>query len=185
MAASFTPRWRAEARGFAPWAGRVDADASQAQPQSAADDPWQIGYAAGVADAETLAAGEAAHGARLAQALEQLRPVATPLLAEQLSAGIEATLRALVGSASIDENLLQERAAALAALVAGDAPPVLEAHTEDAALLADLAADAGLVLKVCDRLPRGELRLIDGATMLATGPHSLLDTLYERGGGEA
>lgn len=175
---AFAARWHAPPPRFAPWAEPACGDGPDALLETAepAVDPaeahWQAGYRAGRAETEAdLADGAAAMDALL-RALDRLAPLPPAAFMERLEQDVRQLLLQLVGTATVDEDLLRSRCAALAALAGPDAGAVLYAHPADAAMLAAVQPD--LSIGEDPQLPRGELRLIDGAGEAASGPHTML-----------
>jgi hypothetical protein len=184
-ARAFAARWHGAPPGFVAWGHGLAADGEPPANSDAArsdDDLWRSGFDAGRAEAEADWAHEAAAMDALLVALDRLAPVPAPALADRLEQEVRALLRQLVGTASIDEALLMERCASLAELAGSDAGAALYANPADAAILA--AMPQSLVIMPDDRLPRGELLLVDGAGEAATGPYTVLTDWAAQAGGE-
>lgn len=173
--ATFKSRWPCGPQHFAPW-GNADGD-NTAEPSDHPDkapmeDLWAAGFAAGRAEAALAMTQHANAMDALLRALDRLAPVPDAKLAEQLVREVRQLLAQLVGNATIDEVLLVERCAALADLAGSSPDAVLHANPDDAVLLAE--AQPSLMIIADDRLPRGELLLVDGAGEAAAGPRTML-----------
>jgi flagellar assembly protein FliH len=108
-------------------------------------DDYDRGLAEGRATVEAELAGDREALAQLIASLEMLMPPSPELLTSMVLATVERLVRDIVGSAPIDAALLNERAAALAALIAGEAEPVLALNPDDLALLDETHLTAQLV----------------------------------------
>ena len=174
-AEGFSPRFSASPAGFAPWgADAADAPPSPLPEQS---DPAQAGYAQGLADGIAHAAGMNDAANRLAAALDGLRPVPEGEVVAAIMAAMHVALAELIGTAPVDAELLGRRCAALAQWASGaGGEAVLRLHPDDLALLPDPQPDDWP--RIADpHLPRGEVRLEQGAGTLAAGPRTALDAL--------
>jgi flagellar biosynthesis/type III secretory pathway protein FliH len=172
--ATFIPRWAEGPLRFAPWRENAGDGGSPDETMPAQEiSLWDAGYAAGRTEALAEWEAEAAQTDRLGAALARLQPMPPAELAEALATQVRALLRQLVGSASVDETLLIARCATLAELVNASPAARLHVHPEDVALLT--GHEHGLTTIADPDLPRGELRLVDGATEIAAGPQTMLD----------
>jgi flagellar assembly protein FliH len=106
-------------------------------------------YARGLADGRATVEAEFASDrealAQLVAGLDVLTPLSPGALVSLMLATVERLVSDIVGAAPIDAELLNERASALAAFVAGEAEPVLALNPDDLALLADQQLAVGLV----------------------------------------
>lgn len=161
------PRTMRAPTGFTPWSSRLDVlpepmaldedDAPDLGPAPVID-PEAIaldGFAKGFEEArrvlEAQLAEERAALQRLAQSLADARPEPAPGTAALIAHTVRHLLHQAVGEVAVDDQLLQARAAAAAALVADDARPArLRLHPDDLARIGEAAAgldrvaDAGL-----------------------------------------
>jgi hypothetical protein len=175
---AFLARWQSAPPRFAAWGEPAGPSAAPTDPSfgatttQAGEDLWLTGFAAGRAEAEADLAREADAMDALLKALDRLAPLPDAAFAERLEQEVRALLMQLVGSASVDEALLVERCAALADLASKDSAVALHANPADATLL--VAAQPELTIIADERLPRGELLLVDGAGEAATGPRTML-----------
>lgn len=172
--------WHAEraqgARGFSLVSGSLAALANE----PSLEERLAQAYRAGADDMrDELEAGVAADRQRLAQLIATSESLA-PEPCEPLAAAIVETVRRLVadvaGNAAIDGDLLAERAHALSAAVGCDAARVIRANPADLAFLdgvgsVDVVADASVA--------RGNLRMIEGDTILEDGVASALHRLSD------
>ena len=139
-----------------------------------------LGYSEGYEDgrraAEQEQAEERASVARLAEALEVLRPEPTNALALLLAETVDCLVREVIGQVDVDPVMLLARAKEAAALVGQNVEPSkLRVHPEDAKLLEpseltiEIAADPGLA--------RGTLILETGHGWIEDGPAVRLERL--------
>ncbi len=173
----FSARWHTAPPRFAPWGNPSAAPGTSAGEEAidgtaVGDDRWLDGFTAGKEEAQADLAREADAMDALLQALDRLAPLPDMLFAERLEQEVRSLLARLVGSASVDEDLLIARCAALAEMASNEAATVLHANPDDAALLA--ATHPALSIVADDRLPRGELLLVDGAGEAAAGPRTMM-----------
>ncbi len=113
----------------------------------------------------------------LIEAVQSLQSPSQGLLATMM---VEAVLRLvgdIVGRAPIDEDLLLQRANALAALVVEATDPVLAAHPDDLALLHSFKIDVRAIFDPA--LARGTLQLRIGAEVVEDGVEPALRRLHE------
>lgn len=124
---------------------------------------------------EAMEADDAARRA-LADAIAQVSGAGEGALASLLSQAVLRLVTQIVGAVPIDEAMLAERCAAVAACIdADDGKVVLEVNPEDMGLI-----DAGAVtvaLSPNPQLPRGSVRLATADGWIEDGPGVRLDRL--------
>lgn len=172
---------------FRPWAGEDGAPApgnDGSVPPVASDEATQRiyaqAYAEGYEDGRRAAgdefAEERANMARLAEALEVLRPEPSNALALLLAETVDRLVREIIGTVDIDATLLLVRAKAAAALIGQNVEPSkLRAHPDDAALL----EPANLAVEIAPdpSLQRGTIVLETGHGWIEDGPAVRLERL--------
>lgn len=116
------------------------------------DDEFARGLAEGRRTAEAELVGEREALLQLATSLENLEPPSGAVLASLIVASVERLVTDIAGNAQVDAALLQERADALAVIIAGETEIVFAVHPDDLSLLdravpvvADSALDRGTV----------------------------------------
>jgi flagellar assembly protein FliH len=139
-----------------------------------------LGYAEGYEDgrkaAEQEFGTEREAVARLAEALEMLRPEPTNALALLLAETVDRLVREVIGSVDVDPVLLLSRARAAAALIGRDVEPSkLRVHPDDAALLA--SAELAVEIAPDATLQRGTIILETGHGWIEDGPAVRLERL--------
>jgi flagellar assembly protein FliH len=134
------------------------------------------GFEEGRSTVELELAGERDALARLAEAMETLRPEPTDALAALLAETVERLVRQIVGEVAIDPALLIGRAEAAAALIGDEVgPSKLRVHPDDVAHLAGaripmpVAGDASL--------DRGSIVLETASGWIEDGPAVRLERL--------
>ena len=175
----FRALWaRTDRAAFRPWP-TLPPVVEPAPPPAAPPppDPWAEGYAAGFSAARMESDTQAERRDRLAMALDRLAPVPSPALAEALAARVLDLLSALVGTASVDRELLLARCAELAALASDADSATLVLHPDDAALLGTPAL--GIAICTDSTLHSGEVRLRDGLAAAEAGPLTALAALRQ------
>ena len=138
------------------------------------------GYAEGYEDgrraAEQEFGDERAAVARLAEALEGLRPEPTNALALLLAETVDRLVREVIGEVDIDATRLLSRARAAAALIGPNVEPSkLRLHPDDAALLT--TAELPVELAADPSLQRGSIVLETGHGWIEDGPAVRLERL--------
>lgn len=115
-------------------------------------------------------AAEADNEARilLANAIQHVAQSGEGTLAAMLSQAVTRLVGQIMGDVAIDETLLQERCAAVAACIDSDESHVLEVNPEDLVLLEEQAA--GVTLTANPDLPRGSIRLATADGWVEDGP---------------
>lgn len=159
---------------------KIDIDMPPMTPEQerlrARADAYEQGVAEGRATVEAEFAAERDAIARLAGALEVLKPEPTNALALLLAETVDRLVREVVGEVEIDANRLLARAKAAAELIGENVEPSkLRAHPDDIPYL----EPAGLVpvLQADPSLPRGTLVLETGHGWIEDGPEIRLERL--------
>jgi flagellar assembly protein FliH len=143
---------------------------------SATADAYSKGYEEGRRTAELEFAAERDAVARLAEALDALRPEPTNALALLLAETVDRLVREIVGSVDVDATLLLARARAAAELIGENVEPSkLRLHPEDAVLLAD--ADLQITVQADATLQRGTVLLETGHGWIEDGPAVRIERL--------
>lgn len=104
----------------------------------------------------------------LANAIQHVAQSGEGTLAAMLSQAVIRLVGQIMGDVAIDEALLQERCAAVAACIDNDESHVLEVNPEDIALLEEQAT--GVKLTANPDLPRGSVRLATADGWVEDGP---------------
>ncbi len=168
------------AEPFRPWAGQTEEPCNDEVPVDMARQLEEIAFTRGVAEGrrtvEAEVAAERDAVARLAEALDHLRPEPTLPLAMMLAETVDRLVRQVVGEVEIDALALLARAKDAAALI-GEAtqPARLRVHPADAALLADAALEVALVPD--GGLERGAVLLETAEGWVEDGPAVRLERL--------
>jgi flagellar assembly protein FliH len=137
---------------------------------------YSEGYEDGRRAAEQEFGEERAAVARLAEALEVLRPEPTNALALLLAEAVDRLVREVIGEVDIDATLLLTRARSAAALIGPNTEPSkLRVHPDDAALLA--SAELPVALAADPSLQRGTVVLETGHGWIEDGPAVRLERL--------
>lgn len=149
-------------------------------PSERVDAPVADDYARGIADGRrTVEAEFASDRAALAQMvanLEVLTPPSPEALVSLMLAAVERLVRDIAGAATIDAALLDERAMALAALVAGEGEAVLALHPDDVALLGDARQAVRVIADPA--LGRGTIEARSGVSLAEDGVGPALTRLH-------
>lgn len=166
---------------FTPWGSADDSDADSG-PLTPLDletvraEAFARGREEGKNAAELELAGEREAVARIAEALEALRPEPSHALALVLAEAVERLVRQIVGMAEIDRATLIARAEAAAALIGDEiAPARLRLHPDDLPLLEGARIPVALVADPA--LARGSLVLETGEGWIEDGPAVRLERL--------
>ncbi|HEX4739497.1 MAG TPA: FliH/SctL family protein [Allosphingosinicella sp.] len=166
---------------FTPWGSGEEPEAGES-PVTPLDletvraEAFARGREEGKRAAEIELAAERDAIARIAEALETLRPESSNILALVLAETVERLVRQIVGTAEIDRATLVARAEAAAALVADEvAPARLRLHPDDVPLLE--GADIPVALAADPTLTRGSLILETGEGWIEDGPAVRLERL--------
>lgn len=139
-------------------------------------DAFAQGWEEGRRTAELEFAAERDALARLAEALEVLRPEPTNALALLLAETVDRLVRQIVGSTSIDPDLLVARAEAAAALIGAETEPArLRVSPEDASLFDGARIPVPIVAD--PHVERGSLVLETGQGWIEDGAAVRLDRL--------
>jgi flagellar assembly protein FliH len=159
---------------------KIDIDMPPMTPEQerlrARADAYEQGVAEGRATVEAEFAAERDAIARLAGALEVLKPEPTNALALLLAETVDRLVREVVGEVEIDANRLLARAKAAAELVGENVEPSkLRAHPDDIHYLEP--ATLVPVLQADPSLPRGTLVLETGHGWIEDGPEIRLERL--------
>ena len=139
-------------------------------------DDYGRGLAEGRATVEAELASEREALAQLIANLETLAPPPPTVLVALMLATVERLVRDIVGVAAVDAALLNERAVALAAFIAGETAPVLALNPADLALLDDKQVAAQLVADPA--LARGTIEARSNAMLVEDGVGPALARLY-------
>ena len=180
------PLWtRPERRvSFTPWSsGAPVEEAPPSLPLPATIDPEAIrgeAYAAGLADGrrtvEAEIAAERYAVARLAEALDSLKPEPPHALGLLLADTVKRLVRQIVGEVTIDGDALLERAQAAAAIIAEEtAPARMRLHPSDLERLRDALLDIDLVPD--SHLASGTIVVETGEGWIEDGPEVRLEKL--------
>lgn len=183
--AAAVPVWAKpdEAADFTPWSGHRDEQRDSGPAVSVILDPEAIrarafaeGLAEGRRTVEAEVAAEREAVARLAEALENLRPEPPRELGLLLAETVKRLVRQIVGEVGIDGDALLERARAAAEVVADETAPVrMRLHPEDHERLRDARIDVEMVSD--SHLAPGTILLETGDGWLEDGPQVRLDKL--------
>lgn len=169
--------------GFRPWASESDAPPPGNDPACALDEGRlreEAAYARGLADGRRVVEAEIAAErdaiARLAEALQHLRPEPTLPLAVLLAETVDRLVREIVGEVEVDGLKLLARARAAAAVI-GEAtrPARLRMNPADMALLA--GAELAVEIEGGLALARGSVLLETADGWIEDGPAMRLDRL--------
>jgi flagellar assembly protein FliH len=147
-----------------------------ANPSPDAIDPIEEasreGFLQGFQEGERVAreAAEADNAARvlLANAVQHVAQSGEGTLAAMLSQAVLRLVAQIMGDVAIDEAVLKERCAAVAACIDSDESHVLEVNPEDIHLLEEEAT--GVMLTANPDLPRGSVRLATADGWVEDGP---------------
>ncbi|WP_324749718.1 FliH/SctL family protein [Sphingomonas sp. LY54] len=173
--ATFTP-WASQRPGMAPIEGEDDGPTAVIDPAAIRAEAFAQGFDEGRRTVTLECADERAAIARLAEALEVLRPEPTNALAALLAETVDRLVRQVVGEVAIDPQLLIARAEAAAALIGEELEPSkLLVHPDDAPLLADARIPVEIVAD--PSLERGAIVLQAAAGWVEDGPAVRLDRL--------
>lgn len=134
-------------------------------------DDFGRGLAEGRRTVEAELAGEREALHQMARGLATLETPSTGLLASLMMAAVERLVIDIAGKAPVDRDLLAERAATLAAFIAGEAEPILVANPDDIALLGDMPVIAD------PALPHGTVQARVGDRVVEDGVTSALARL--------
>jgi flagellar assembly protein FliH len=149
-------------------------------PSDRVQTPVADDYARGLADGRAAVEVELACDrealAQLITSLEALTPPSPTVLTSLMLASVERLVRDVVGNAPIDAALLNERATALVALVAGEVEPVLALNPQDLALLNDTQLAVQLV--VDPALTRGTVQARSATIVAEDGVGPALARLH-------
>jgi flagellar assembly protein FliH len=130
------------------------------------------GFLQGFQEGERVAreAAEADNEARilLANAVQHVAQSGEGTLAAMLSQAVLRLVGQIMGEVAIDEAVLKERCAAVAACIDSDESHVLEVNPEDMHLLEEVAT--GVTLTANPDLPRGSVRLATADGWVEDGP---------------
>ena len=139
-------------------------------------DAFTQGFEEGRRTVELEVAAEREAIAKLAEALEALRPEPSHALAALLAETVDRLVRQVIGEVEIDPALLVHRAERAAQLIGEEtAPSKLRAHPDDVELLAD--ARIAVPVSGDPALPRGTIVLETGEGWIEDGPEVRLDRL--------
>jgi flagellar assembly protein FliH len=173
--ATFTP-WASQRPGMAPIEGEEHGPTAIIDPAAIRAEAFAQGFDEGRRTVTLECADERAAIARLAEALEVLRPEPTNALAALLAETVDRLVRQVVGEVAIDPQLLIARAEAAAALISEELEPSkLLVHPEDAPLLAGARIPVEIVAD--PSLERGAIVLQAAAGWVEDGPAVRLDRL--------
>lgn len=170
-----------DAPTFTPWGSGEGPEAEEGPVmpldlETVRADAFARGWEEGKRTAEIELASEREALARLAEALETLRPESSHALALVLAEAVERLVRQIVGKAEIDRATLIARAEAAAALIGDEvAPARLRLHPDDVPLLE--GARIPVALAADPTLARGTLVLETGEGWIEDGPAVRLERL--------
>ncbi|HWW64297.1 MAG TPA: FliH/SctL family protein [Sphingomonadaceae bacterium] len=171
----FTP-WSAAARLCDVATASDEEDTAEPEVHDVLAQAYSDGFNEGRRVAEKEYAAERDAVARLAETLQALEPEPSGALAALLAETVERLVRQIVGEVAIDGEILLERAANAAALIAEEASPArMRLHPDDLARLdgADLPVE-----KVADpALAPGTVLLETGEGWIEDGPAAGLEKL--------
>ena len=175
---------RQNAHSFRPWASDAENGGASNDGAFTSEDPSvqreEEAYLRGVADGRRTVEAEVAAErnaiARLAEALQTLKPEPTLPLAMLLAETVDRLVREVIGEVDIDGLKLLARAKLAASLI-GDAtqPARLRVHPDDAAMLAE--AKLEVELETDAALARGIVLLETADGWIEDGPAVRLDRL--------
>lgn len=161
------PVWsRAATPAFSPWNSEQPmAPAPKAaeviDPQAIRSEAFQAGFDQGCAAAVVELQAEREKMARLAEAMEALKPEPSAALAVLLAETVDRLVRQIVGEVQIDPEMLARRAGVAAALVADESrPTVLRLNPADLERIGDAKLPVQPIAD--DEVGEGELRLDTG-----------------------
>ncbi len=139
-------------------------------------DAFAQGFDEGIRVATESYAGDDEVKARLAQALEQVAPVASGSLATLLSATVLRLVEQIVGKVSVDPDMLATRVNAVAAFIEEEqGRNQLRLHPDDIALLT--GHEFGIALTPDEGVARGSVRLDTSEGWIEDGPDVQLSRL--------
>ncbi len=164
--------WHAKGPGQAAWTS-ADARPPEEEKTDPIEEAAREGFLQGFREGEriTREAAEADNAARseLAAAVQHVAQSGEGTLAAMLSQAVVRLVGQIMGDVAIDEALLKERCAAVAACVDSDeSRAVLEVNPQDMHLLEEEAT--GVTLAANPDLPRGSVRLATSDGWVEDGP---------------
>jgi flagellar assembly protein FliH len=134
------------------------------------------GYAAGLETGRRESDAERLRVARLAAALEVLKPEPTQVLGAMIADTVGRLVAEIVGQVSIDRETLLFRAQAAAALIGEETrPAVMKLNPDDLELLGDVALP--VAIEADSSLSSGTLRLETAMGWIEDGPAVRLEKL--------
>jgi flagellar assembly protein FliH len=146
--------------------------APAAEPVDPIEEAAREAFLQGFQEGERIAreSTEADNEARilLANAIQHVAQSGEGTLAAMLSQAVTRLVGQIMGDVPIDEALLKERCAAVAACIDSDESHVLEVNPEDLPLLEEEAT--GVTLTANPDLPRGSVRLATSEGWVEDGP---------------
>lgn len=171
----FTARAPAAGAHFNAWAEEAG-PAPLSDPEALLAEGYAQGLAEGRRTVEREVAAERAAIARLAEAIETLRPEPPAAFAAVLSEAVKRLVAQIVGAVGIDEAALIERVRTIAAMAAEDDETArIRLHPDDRALLADAMPDFDLVADAT--LLPGTIVAETGAGWIEDGPAVRMEKL--------
>lgn len=170
MSNLWSPRLRDAAQRADFWP--VDTAMSEPVPVSAEADAFVRGLEQGRRTVEIELAAEREALLQLVQSCEALEPPAAGAMASLMLATVERLVRDITGAAPINGDLLSERAAALAAQIAGESAPMLVLHPDDLPLIDP--DRLGVPVATDDTLTRGAVQARAGDAQFEDGVQAAL-----------
>jgi flagellar assembly protein FliH len=170
MSNLWSPRLRDEARRADFWSS--DHVAPIAPAASAEANAFARGLEEGRRTVEAEVAGEREALLQMVQAADALEFPTPGMLASMMVCAVERLVSDIAGDAPIDATLLNERAEALASLIAASMAPVLFVHPDDAVLFDADRLDVAIATDA--ELSRGALQIRAGDERAEDGVQAAL-----------
>lgn len=159
-------------RGWNAAGGPRAGGATAAEPVDPIEEAAREAFLQGFQEGERIAreTAESDNEARvlLAHAIQHVAQSGEGTLAAMLSQAVARLVGQIMGDVPIDEALLKERCAAVAACIDSDESHVLEVNPDDLPLLEEEAT--GVTLTANPDLPRGSVRLATSEGWVEDGP---------------
>lgn len=163
--------WQATGPGQSAWRS-ADALAPEEDVPDPIEEAAREGFLQGFREGERVAreAAEADNETRvlLSAAIQHVAQSGEGTLAAMLSQAVVRLVQQIMGDVAVDETLLKERCAAVAACIDSGEAHILEVNPEDMHLLEEEAT--GVTLTPNPDLPRGSVRLANGDGWVEDGP---------------